>query len=494
MKKKSQNGAIALMVTLILLIVFSTVLLFLPEEKPKKKNPVPTATVTPTGAITPVPAETENLAVVLEVDTEVKMITVYDVEAEETKRLVYTGATSFYDGYGIQLSAKQLQKGDMYRFHINTKEEWISNAYEAVDRREKPQSTKVWEKTGVDYLTITQDKISFRGQNYRYSDGICIMSNGKQITLGDIQPTVDIVTVRGVGQVIYEIVVTKGHGYITLKNHEDFIGGVITIGSTRVDSVYEDATYLVREGTYNVSVECGKYAGREDITVARDATAVFDVFEYGSGPIKKGWLTINIDPLGADLYIDGVKTAYTDGVELEYGTYRFEFSEGGYISYNATVLIDQPKQSLSVFLIEQKPEETNPDDPDDTTTDPDEPQEGDGTGDDTGTSDGDNTGEDVGDNTGNTSGEDPLEGIMTSVSVMDMGFTIDPECAIYILGPAGSEIYLDGEYLGTAPMDFEKIIGSCLITIVRADGAVKNVNYYEQDNGEDCYFNFSWID
>lgn len=496
MKKKSQSGVIAVMVGFILLIIFSTVLLFLPEEKPKKKNPAPIATVTPTGAIIPIPAETETLAVVLEVDTEVKMITVYDVEAEETKRLVYTGATSFYDGYGIQLTAKQLKQGDMYRFHINTKEEWISNAYEAVDRRENPQSTKVWEKTGVDYMTITQGKISFRGQNYRYNDGICIMSNGKQITLGDIQPTVDIVTVRGVGQVIYEIVVTKGHGYITLKNYEDFIGGIITIGSTRVDSVYEDAVYLVREGTYNVAVECGQYAGNEDITVARDATAVFDVFEYGSGPIKKGWLTVHVDPLGADLYIDGVKTPYTDGLELEYGTYRFEFAEGGYISNVSTVLIDQPKQSLSVFLIEQKNEQTNPDDDEDPTTDPNAPQEGDDTGEGDNT---DGTGENTGDSTGdtteeNTSGDDPLSGFMTSVSVTGMGYELAMDNVIYILGPSGATILLDGTEIGTAPMDFEKIIGSCLITIIRTDGAVKNVNYYEPDDGEDCYFNFSWID
>lgn len=494
MKKKSQNGAIAVMVTLILLIVFSTILLFLPEEKPKSKNPVPTATVTPTGAITPVPVETELLAVVLEVDTEVKMITVYDVEAEETKRLVYTGATSFYDGYGIQVSAGQLEKGDMYRFHINVKEEWISNAYEAVDRREKPQSTKVWEKTGVDYMTVSQGKISFRGQNYRYNDGICVMSNGRQITLGDIQPTVDIVTVRGVGQVIYEILVTKGHGYITLENHEDFIGGIITIGSTRVDSVYEDATYLVREGTYTVAVECGRYAGQEEISVARDTTAVFDVFEYGSGPIKKGWLTIHIDPLGADLYIDGVKTAYTDGVELEYGTYRFEFSEGGYTSYNATVLIDQPKQSLSVFLIEQKPEEANPDNNEDTTTDPNAPDDNEDT---TGDEDDGDTGENTdgnGEENGNTSGDDPLAGIMTSVSVTGMGYNLDLENAVYILGPSGATVLLDGVELGTAPMDFEKILGSYVITIIRSDGAVKNFNCSETDNGSDSYYNFSWID
>ncbi|MBO5177435.1 MAG: hypothetical protein J6C07_08250 [Lachnospiraceae bacterium] len=491
-KKRSQSGAIAMMLTLILLMLLSTALLFLPEEKPKKKNPgTVAATVTPTEAISRV-TEEEKLAVVLDVDTEVKMITVYNVEAEEQEKLVYTGATTFYDGYGIQQAASQLEKGGLYRFTINTKEEWISTACEAVDRREKPKDTSVWEKTGVDYMTIAQDKISFRGQNYRYTEGICVMSNGKQITLGDIQPTVDILTIRGVGQTIYEIVVTKGHGYISLKNHEDFVGGVITIGSTRIDTITEVSNYLVREGTYPVTVECGEYEGTETVTVARDSTAVFDVFEYGSGPIKKGWLTIHIDPLGADLYIDGVKTVYTDGVELEYGTYRFEFSEGGYVSYNATVLIDQPKQSLSVFLIEQKTEENSPDDNEDTTTDPQEPETGD-TDDDTpdsGTND-NNTGE----NTGNTSGNDNgLSDIMTSVSVTNMGYNLNLNNAIYILGPSGAEIYLDGTYLGTAPMDFEKIIGSYVITVIRTDGGVKNFNCSETDNGEDSYYNFSWID
>lgn len=485
-RNKSQSGAIAVMLTLILLMILSTALLFLPEEEPKRKNDKTTPTPVPTNAVTPLPAEAEALGVILEVDTEVKMVTVYDVKAEEQQKLVYTGATTFYDGYGIQLSASQLEKGSLYRFTINTKEEWISTACEAVDRREKPQNTEVWEKTGVDYMSIAENKISFRGQNYRYTDGLCVMSNGKQITLGDIQPTVDIVTVRGAGQVIYEIEVTKGHGYITLKNHEDFIGGVITIGSTRVDSIFDNSKYLVREGTYSVSVECGEYQGTEDVTVARDATAVFDVFEYGSGPVKKGWLTINIDPLGADLYIDGTKTVYTDGVELEYGTYRFEFVEGGYTSYQATVLIDQPKQSLSVYLIEQTPNVTTGDG-DDVTTDP-----GGTTGDETAD---DTTGEDdTGNNTGTGTAGDDLSSIMTSVSVIKLGYEVEPDNAIYILGPDGADIYLDGTYLGKAPMDFEKIIGVYVIKVVRSDGKEKEFNMAETDNGQDSFYNLSWID
>lgn len=487
-RKRSQSGAIAVMVTLILLIILSTALLFLPEEAPKKKSSGITPTVTPTGAVTPVPAEIEQLGVVLAVDTEVKMITVYDVVEQEEQKLVYTGASTFFDGYGVQLTAAQLEKGGLYRFTIDTKEEWISTACEAVDRREVPENSDVWEKTGVDYMVISQDRISFRDQNYRYTEDVCVMNNGKQISLSDLEPTVDVVTVRGVGQVIYEIVVTKGHGYIALENYEDFVGGTIAIGNTRIDNVSGNATYLVREGTYRVTVERGEYTGTEDVTVLRDATTVFDVFEYGRGPIQKGWLTINIDPLGATLYIDGEETAYTDGVELEYGTYEFEFSEGGYTSYKATVLIDQPKQSLSVFLTEQ-PVEGDGEEDDDPTKDPgeeDDPNDG-----------GETSGEnDTGDNTNGTDvtgGDDT--GTQTSVSISNMlQYELNKNNVIYILGPSGAEIYLDGEYLGKAPIDFEKIIGSYVITIIRSDGAVKNFNCSETDNGEDSYYNFSWID
>lgn len=469
-KKRGSGGAVAVMLTLIVLMILSTALLFLPEEEKGSKTK-PAQTPTP-GISGEQNTESEKLAVVLSVDTEVKMITVYNVLTEEEENYVYTGATGFFDGYGIQHTASQLETGALYRFTIDTEEEWISTAKAAVEREEAKTEDGVWEKTGVDYMTITEDKISFRNQNYRYSQDVCVMNNGRQISIADLKPGVDIVTVRGVGQVIYEIVVTKGHGYISLTNHEDFIGGTITIGSTRVDTISQEAMYLVREGTYMVNVSCDGYAGTEEVTVIRDETAVFDVYEYGRGPIQTGWLTVKVEPLGADLYIDGVKTAYTDGVELDYGIYKFEFSEGGYVSYKATVEINQPKQSLTVYLTEQPVEGSG--DEEDPTKDP-----------------GQETGAETESQTGNNI-EVPSES-QTSVSISHLTqYTLDENHAVYILGPSGAEIYLDGEYIGIAPIDFEKIIGSCVITVIRPDGEVKNFNYAETQNGEDSYYNFSW--
>lgn len=505
-KRRGQSGVLVVMVALMLLIFISTIAMFLPEENGKKDSKAtPVPTVTPTMAATVV-EETELLGVVLEVDTEVKVITVYDVKAEQERNLVYIGATTFFDGYGIQMSAAQLTPGGLYQFRIDTKEEWVTTACEAVDRKEDAKEGGVWEKTGVDYFTISQNALTFRGQNYRYSAGVCVMNNGKQISLSDLKSGVDIVTVRGLGQTIYEIVVTKGHGYITLKNHEDFIGGMITIGNTRIDTIEKESSYMVREGTYEVTVDSGEYRGTETITVVRDTTAVFDVFEYGSGPVKKGWLTINIEPLGATLYVDGVKTYYTDGLELAYGTYEFEFTEGGYTSYRAMVHIDQPKQSLSVYLIEQEAGETG------SQTGSSGTDGSGGTGSQAGSSETEGSGETTGGSTGGTGTDTESRGETgtgteqsgsgtstptehTSVSIMHLGqYELELDNAIYILGPEGADIYLDGTYLGKAPLDFEKIIGIYVIKVVLPDGREKEFNVAETDNGDDSYYNFSWID
>ena len=41
----------------------------------------------------------------------------------------------------------------------------------------------------------------------------------------------DILTLRGIGDKLYSIVVDNGHGYIELTGIDAFVGGYITLGS-----------------------------------------------------------------------------------------------------------------------------------------------------------------------------------------------------------------------------------------------------------------------
>ena len=100
-KKKSYSMSIVMTFVLMGLILVTTALMFVPEEQPKKNKYTPT--VTPTIVMQEVAIEEEILAVVLEKDTELKMITVYNVVTEEEQKLIYTGATTFFDGYEVQI-------------------------------------------------------------------------------------------------------------------------------------------------------------------------------------------------------------------------------------------------------------------------------------------------------------------------------------------------------------------------------------------------------
>lgn len=478
-KKKSYAGAIALMVTFMVIISGSVVLLFLPEKDNKKgvqatptSSAVTQSTTPSVGATSSETGENGStlLAIVLHVDTQIKTIKVYDVLSNEERTLIYTGSTTFLDDFDTQLVAAQLQAGDMLDLEILEEENRIVAAN---------TSKKVWKKAKIMNPTVYsgENRLSFREQNYKYDDGLCIISNGNQISLEDIHP-IDELTILGIDEKVYEIIVTKGHGEIELANEEDFIGGTISIGSGIEETIRENTSYVVKEGSYKVKVTCGEYTGTETIIVERDKTSVFDVFQYGRGPIQTGTVVFKIEPLGATLTIDGEKVSYYgQELELDYGVYSIVVSEGGYLSYESKLYVDRERIQLTIYLTESVPS-TTPDE-DDTT------QGGNTTGE---------VGNETGDETDNApSGTPTPTPIPTSVNISALQrYELNESNAIYILGPVGATIYLDGEELGTAPMDFEKIIGSFMITVVKENGDVKNINCTETNNGDDTYYNFDW--
>ena len=493
-QRGSGNGAVFFMGILAVLMIFSVVLLFLPVEE--QKNPENKKTPTPTTIQKERKLE-EVYAVVLGMDKENRFLSVHMVETGEKKNLVYTGGTVFYDSYGTQVVAGQLEIGGLYCFTVDVEEEYITTGKAAIDRSEKRKEDGTWEKTGVDSISFSDGKISLRNQNYRPADGLCVMNNGREITIADINPKTDILTVRGKESYVYEIVVTKGHGTIALENFEDFVGGTIVIGNTRIDSVTETGTYVVREGTYNVQVTNGEYSGTEQLTVKRDETTVFDLYEYGRGPIQTCFVTFYVEPLGATLYIDGKKTAYTDGIELDYGTYKIEYAEGGYISYTATLRVEEPTLFVSVYLKEKEVTPTPTNTPTPTPTpEPTEalkpteiPQE---TLTPTPTVEPTLTPTPIPEPEPTLIPEPTPEVYeQTSVSIQGLGdYKLATDYAVYIVEPEGAEVYLDGVYLGKVPIDFEKIIGEYTITIKKPDGSTFEYSLNGYEDGMDGWYAF----
>lgn len=421
----------------------------------------------------------DYLCVLLSVDDEAKMLNVYDVYEEKQKSFYYVGGTYFYSDFGTVIAPTQLEYGSMLDMTYQPEKDRVSSV---------KVSDSIWEKDNIEKFTIDTNRkmITIGENNYRYTDGLCIISGDRLTSVDNLLPT-DKLCVRGVGDTIREIVVLKGHGYVTLVNDDDFIGGIIDIGSGIQKTIEENASYLVREGTYTLRVRKGSYDGTKEITVTRDRVTAVDVFEYGRGVVYTGTVDIGIKPYGAQLYIDGKETDYNSDITLEYGTYTIKATLGGYQDYEGKLVISSPGMKLNINLVEIPIGES------------DSTASSSATGT---TSKESSENSDKNSNTTNTYGEN--------------NYYVTTDNKMYILTPYGAEVYLDDEYLsayfyllggsdeyvdvsryklGTIPesgsgLVVNKLIGDFKLTILNKNGTVDYYDVTTTANGEDVYLSY----
>lgn len=299
--------------------------------------------------ITKTPSETyENektiLGVVNDVNAESYLISLIDVDSDEAIILTYTGGTQVLDKYDKVLSAKQLNMGEMVDVIYN---EITKKAYMI------KRSSKGWEAIGVKGLLINNEKqiLTILNRRYRYSDSLLVIDNEVQIELTGFVKK-DVVTIRGYGQKIYSVVLTRGHGYLKLSDEDAFIGGNIYVGGRMWEQITENMLLTVIEGEYDITVEFGDFSGTKTVKIPRNEVVSLSVGEFGPEAQSLGRAYFTILPVGAALYIDGVRRNYEGPVELVYGTHSIEVTMGGYQSYKGSISIDRTENQFSITLSE----------------------------------------------------------------------------------------------------------------------------------------------
>jgi hypothetical protein len=68
---------------------------------------------------------------------------------------------------------------------------------------------------------------------------------------------------------------------------------------------------------------------------------------------------------------------------------------------------------------------------------------------------------------------------------------ISGEKKIYVEQPSGTEVYLDGNYIGIAPASTAKVTGSHVITLSRQGCQTKSYTVNIANDGKDVTFSFS---
>ncbi|MCD8038155.1 MAG: PEGA domain-containing protein [Lachnospiraceae bacterium] len=405
--------------------------------------------------------DSEDAAVVVQKDTEAGTIRLQNIATSKRYTLNYSGTTAAYNKYGEAISMQQLKEGSVVtvRFYKSTKA--LSYIQENTD------AFSFLALSGYE-LDLQNGKITVGGTAYTMSSSVVVVSDGAETEPWELN-AVDVISMWGYQDRIYGINVEKGHGYLRLQNEDYFVGGWIDVGDKVVKKIEEDMLLVVPEGTYSAMVSNNGSSATQEITFARNEEMLWDLGDVEITVVQTGKVIFTLTPVTAAVTIDGAAVDTSQPVELEYGIHSMRVSADGYDTVAQYIKVAEPSASVNVELEESSGEETQ----DETLTDAD--KEG-----------GQENGEEPPEGEESPDGEEPPEESQaqsgTDAVASSSGYRV------YIDAPEDVEVYVDGSYIGIAPVDFAKKEGSYVVTLrktgcqtrsytLQIDGEEKDVNY-----------------
>lgn len=433
------------------------------------------------------------LGVVTALDTDAKTMSVLNVNNRETAEYTYTGGTMVLNKYGDSMSMAQVRIGEI-----------VDLEYEKVNGRIKELqiSPDAWELSNITVFTMdrTNKTIQAGSYLYRYDSSIAIVSDGQLVEPIEISDQ-DELTIKGYGTTAYSIIITKGHGYVSLENEEYFLDGILTIGKI-AKQITENMLIVVPEGDYTLEITKGNIKGRKQIRVVKNEELTVDVKSFVAEARQIGTVNFKIQPENAVLYVNGKETSHKEVAALEYGTYSIRAEAEGYVTFTEKYLVEasyqekiitlEPQEAESSIALEEEtsgsqqetelgttvvtlPATEAASDTESTAKTEDATQKE--------TTQGSGTAQ-------TTTGKSETVSATTSGAPSSISSGDVSGYKIHITEPSQTEVYFDGSYIGTAPVTLTKVSGEHTI-ILKKDGCVtKTYTVNISSDQIDSYYSF----
>lgn len=429
--------------------------------------------------------------VVKKIDTDKKLIIIFDINSLKDVVLNYTEGSRIYDKFGQEMSIDQNLIGTI-----------VDSGYNKDDNKlvKLQISKKAWEYKDAYNLNINKSGFFMKVADlkYKYTDDIMVFDNTSLVSVDNLAEQ-DVLTLWGYQETVWSVIVNKGHGTVKIKDYGNFLGGNIAIGYEDMQQITKDTSIVVREGNFNLSVENGDFVASKNITVKRNKETKVSLDNMGIEGIKMGKLTFDISPFGADLFIDGVLISYANPIKLAYGSHKIKVSLDGYTTYEQYINVDEAGKTMKIILPKvdssSNTASTNNSNTSNSpnTTSPTNTPSNQNTADASSTSDISNpsnasSADNNSQTTNSSNSSDTVDSADTSSKKDTDNSSIDKNHKIYIQNPIGASVYLDGEYMGTSPGNFKKYIGSHVLTFIKNGYITKSYTVEVKNDGKDIYF------
>ncbi len=369
--------------------------------------------------------DSADTAVLTDRDDGEGTVTLLNLDLGRKYTLSIDGTTRFYDKYGESVSFDQIETGDIVDVtFLKSKKHLVSMRL----------ASSAWSYSGVERYEINnvRGEVSIGSEIYKLTSNTQYVSGGRSIDAQDLNAA-DILSFQGIGSQILSVRVDKGHGYLKLVNDENFIGGWIEVGQTRIQRITADMLMLVPEGSYQVSISHKGGGGVKSVIINRNEETTLDIGDLEIPEPQYGTVTFSLKPASAELYIDGARADVSKSVELVYGIHQLTARADGYQSVTRYIRVEKESSNVTITL----------------ETDASEKKEESGS---SGTSD---------------------------------------DYKVYVAAPEGAEVYLDGNYVGISPCSFRKTAGTHVIILRRTGYETRSYTVQIDDEKKDLSYSFA---
>ena len=330
---------IPLLLSVILIVAVALFIVFGGENNSKKKKVAVTPTPSPTTGGMKYDSSCEGM--ITRIDLENSEIGIYDFKFENTMIFTYNGGTHFTDKYGNALSATQLYKGMIVEV------KYITEGFKLVKLNEHSEAWEYKKLKNFSYNT-SKGVFTINASDYKITKDVFVVSDGTPYAMSDIISS-DVLTVRGIDEVVWSIEITKGHGYLTLEGANDLIGGVVELESGS-EVITKDMRLTLPEGSYNLTFSKGKLTGQKKAYISKFNTTVLDVSDIFDAPKGSSQVEFEITPAKAVLYINDEQRSYGVPIVLEYGVYKIKVVKDGYNTYIGNIQVDDAGEKFVINL------------------------------------------------------------------------------------------------------------------------------------------------
>lgn len=384
--------------------------------------------------------------------------------------LSFDKTTHFYDKHGKEVTVSSVETGMLVYAtflkstkHLNSlslempKDGWV---YKDVSDYDLPVTFSV---SGSE-----RSVAKINGKEYKINYNTLVLVDGAASGTSSILKG-DKIDAYGIGDEVYSIKVTSGHGYLRLSsdtvNDTSLIGAWIELDNKVIRRITEHMLMSAPEGEYDLYIGGNGASHSDRITIIRGKETVVDTSTIEIEEPKSGLISFKLTPKEAGVIVDGEDLGAIDEVSMKYGVHEIEIYAEGYKSDLRYLRVGSSKATVRLELAKESSSHSE-------------------------SSDKSNKAATVYSSVFNAESPQGASSVSThgSASANNSGFgssssgNVIPAKYIAFESPVGAALYFDGNFVGTIPVTKIKVSGLHTVTLTR--NGYKTVSYNIDVDGQ----------